>query len=296
MHFSLLATQFDSAPPDATPFRILDIGSQNVNGDLKSALDSTDLVSVRNVTYIGLDNEPGSNVDVVISPKARHLPFPSDADHFDAIITSSALEHDPRFWVTFLKMIEVLKPGGLLYMSVPQHWQYHKHPIDCWRFMNDSAEALASWGRDNGHSIHTVFALQLSQKAIINTLGTPAADSADVDMIAIFYKALESPASDEPPGDGLERGTSSEDTSSFDGSDEVQKQMELFNNFIPTFELYLNHPWVLASCMKALGSECLENCASFSTPSGVRYYIRGDYEVVVEDPSQSVEVDVVNAT
>ena len=62
----------------------------------------------------------GPNVDVVISSKEKRLPFRDN--YFDAIVTSSALEHDPRFWMTFLKLVQVLKPGGFMYVNVPYEW------------------------------------------------------------------------------------------------------------------------------------------------------------------------------
>eukprot|EP01034_Spumella_vulgaris_P016818 gene16818-21448_t len=43
-------------------------------------------------------------------------------------------------------MLEVLKPGGLLMISVPLEHIEHRYPVDCWRFLPGAGEALASWG------------------------------------------------------------------------------------------------------------------------------------------------------
>ncbi len=41
------------------------------------------------------------------------------ANTFDLIVSSATLEHDKRFWLTVGEMKRVLKPGGLLIISVP---------------------------------------------------------------------------------------------------------------------------------------------------------------------------------
>jgi SAM-dependent methyltransferase len=40
-------------------------------------------------------------------------------DWFDLIVCSATLEHDKRFWLSVKEMHRVLKPGGLLIISVP---------------------------------------------------------------------------------------------------------------------------------------------------------------------------------
>ena len=40
-------------------------------------------------------------------------------DMFDLIVSSATLEHDKRFWLTVGEIKRVLKPGGLLIISVP---------------------------------------------------------------------------------------------------------------------------------------------------------------------------------
>jgi predicted SAM-dependent methyltransferase len=87
------------------------------------------------VKYIGLDMVSGPNVDIVSHPKDQ-FPFPEES--IDAIVTSSAFEHDSRFWMTFLKMAKVLKPGGFMQMNMPYEWVEHRFPVDCWRFYSDS--------------------------------------------------------------------------------------------------------------------------------------------------------------
>lgn len=164
-------------------FNVLDIGSYNVNGELRSALHASDLITAHdNVVYVGLDIEAGPNVDVVVSLKDKAYPFPEG--HFDAVTSTSAFEHDPRFWMTYLKMLTVLKPGGLLYVSVPHTQSEHRFPVDCWRFYGDAGEALASWGRENDFQVDLVFnstILQFGDEAISNGR----------DNVMAFYKRHE---------------------------------------------------------------------------------------------------------
>ena len=42
-----------------------------------------------------------------------------DDDSFDLVVCCSTLEHDKRFWLSVAEMRRVLKPGGLLIISVP---------------------------------------------------------------------------------------------------------------------------------------------------------------------------------
>ena len=98
--------------------------------------------------YIGLDVEPGPGVDVVIKPGA---PLPLASDSADIVLASSMLEHDSFFWETFLEMMRVVKPQGVLYINVPSNGKYHRYPIDNWRFYPDSGKALEKWGKRNGY-------------------------------------------------------------------------------------------------------------------------------------------------
>jgi SAM-dependent methyltransferase len=126
--------------------RILEVGSMNVNGSLRDVAEPT-------THYVGLDLEEGDGVDVVIKPGER-LPF--DDDSFDLIMASSAFEHDPRFWETFVEMCRVARPGGHIYVNAPSNGLVHRFPLDCWRFYPDAGLALADHARNQGMSIELV--------------------------------------------------------------------------------------------------------------------------------------------
>ena len=121
------------------PLRILDVGSQDVNGSYRPIFDQGSW------RYVGLDMAPGPNVDLV-------LPGPYDwrripAGSYDVVISGQALEHVEFFWITILEMARVLRPGGLLCVIAPSGGFEHRYPVDCWRFYADGFAALARWAR-----------------------------------------------------------------------------------------------------------------------------------------------------
>jgi SAM-dependent methyltransferase len=121
----------------AISLQIVDIGSYDVNGSYKQFMDSPKW------RYTGVDLCPGPNVDVVLSSPYR-LPFESHA--VDVIVSGQAFEHIEFFWLTWLEMTRVLKPGGLIFLVAPSRGPEHRYPKDCWRFYPDGYRALASFG------------------------------------------------------------------------------------------------------------------------------------------------------
>ena len=97
--------------------------------------------------YVGVDFAAGKGVDLVLSDPYK-LPFENET--VDAVLCSSVLEHSQMFWVTFLEMLRILKPSGLIYILVPSNGDVHRYPVDCWRFYPDSGQALVAWAKRNG--------------------------------------------------------------------------------------------------------------------------------------------------
>jgi cephalosporin hydroxylase len=149
---------------------ILDVGSYDVNGSLKPIFQKG--------KYVGMDMEAGPNVDVVSD--AHDIPFKND--FFDIIISSSCFEHDDMFWVTFLEMCRVLKPGGFMYIQAPSNGPYHGYPGDNWRFYIDSWKALEKWGKLKG------FDLEVIESLIDSTTPDPYQQRIWDDSIGIFRK------------------------------------------------------------------------------------------------------------
>ena len=121
---------------------IVDIGSQDVNGSLRSLVPGH--------PYTGVDFAQGKGVDVVITDPYQ-LPF--EDEQFDVCVSSSCFEHSEFFWLSFLEMARIVKRGGLIYLNAPSNGLFHRFPVDCWRFYPDSGIALEKWAQRNGVTI-----------------------------------------------------------------------------------------------------------------------------------------------
>lgn len=113
---------------------ILDVGSMNVNGCYRPIFENA------NWTYIGLDMEPGPNVDIVAANPYDWSSIVSRS--MDVVISGQAFEHIEFFWITMLEISRVLKPGGLACILAPSSGPEHKYPTDCWRFYPDGMTAM----------------------------------------------------------------------------------------------------------------------------------------------------------
>ena len=120
--------------------RVVDIGSQDVNGSLRSACPP-------DFEYIGVDFQQAKNVDIVLDDPYS-LPFENES--FDIVLSSSCLEHSEMFWLVFLEIMRVLKPKGVFYLNVPSTGLFHRFPVDCWRFYPGCGNALINWAKRNG--------------------------------------------------------------------------------------------------------------------------------------------------
>jgi SAM-dependent methyltransferase len=134
--------------------RILDVGSQDITGSLRS-------VTPKTAEYVGADVVQGPGVDVLLeNPYA----FPFDGNEFDLIVSSSCFEHNDMFWVTFLEMVRVTKPGGYIYINAPSNGVFHRHPRDSWRFYPDCGRALEMWAQRQNSPVLLMECLTLRRK------------------------------------------------------------------------------------------------------------------------------------
>jgi SAM-dependent methyltransferase len=132
---------FDTyVPKESKTF--LEIGSYLSSFNIRS-------LSSENSKYTGVDLGPGPGVDVVLTDPYK-LPFEDNS--FDYVISSSCFEHSEFFWVLFLEIIRVLKPTGLFYLNAPSNGDFHRFPVDCWRFFPDSGNAMSNWAKRNGYN------------------------------------------------------------------------------------------------------------------------------------------------
>jgi len=120
--------------------KVIEIGSQDVNGSLRQ-------VCPQQFGYVGLDFQEARGVDIVL--KDPYV-LPLETESVDIVLSSSCFEHSEMFWLVFLEVMRVLKPGGLFYLNAPSSGSFHRYPVDCWRFYPDSGMALVRWAQRNG--------------------------------------------------------------------------------------------------------------------------------------------------
>ncbi|KRF45525.1 hypothetical protein ASH01_06780 [Terrabacter sp. Soil811] len=82
--------------------RLIEIGSYDVNGSIRSLFPARD--------YVGVDLVAGPGVDIVSFGHDINLPD----SHFDAALSGECFEHDPHWKDTFSNMARLTRPGGLV--------------------------------------------------------------------------------------------------------------------------------------------------------------------------------------
>jgi len=136
--------------------RVLDIGSQDINGNNK--------IYFENIDYVGVDISEGKNVDVVC-PGHKY-----DTDKkFDVVCSTECFEHDPFWDQTMNNMYRLLKPGGLFFFTCAgdgrdehgtkktcpsnEDWIQHEWE-DYYMNLNEKIIRKNCWDVENLFSIH----------------------------------------------------------------------------------------------------------------------------------------------
>lgn len=117
--------------------QILEIGSRDPGGAGK-AVNFRQLYEAAKFTGVDIENGPG--VDVIWDFNKGHGSF--EAESIDLCICCNILEHTPTPWVLAENISGLIKPGGLLYISVPWVWRYHPYPNDYWRISFEGVKSL----------------------------------------------------------------------------------------------------------------------------------------------------------
>lgn len=162
--FELYGKKVQGRQPNAT---VAEIGAQDVNGSLRA-------VCPAGFFYTGLDFVPGKGVDLVLDDPYS---FPLADESADIVLSSSCFEHSEMFWLVYLEVLRILRPGGLFYLNVPSNGPFHRYPVDCWRFYPDSGRALVAWAKRNG-----------MKPALLESYTSAQDDDYWNDYVAIFVK------------------------------------------------------------------------------------------------------------
>ena len=121
--------------------KILDFGGTNV----KNAGTYYELVDTNEkIKYQGVDLQAGPGVSIVLDDPYK---VPLEDNYADVVISGQMFEHCEFFWLSFLEMVRVVRPGGYIFLIAPMTGKVHRYPVDCWRFYPDAYAALAKWGK-----------------------------------------------------------------------------------------------------------------------------------------------------
>jgi SAM-dependent methyltransferase len=121
-------------------YNVVDFGARISDGQRAS---HRDVFVGYDVEYTGVDIDKGRNVDVVMKQPYK-IPLPSDS--VDLVVSGSTFEHIPFFWASFMELARILRPGGLIFITVPSRG--HTHDVyDCWRIYPDGLRAMAAVSR-----------------------------------------------------------------------------------------------------------------------------------------------------
>jgi len=85
--------------------KVLDVGAGDINGNNRGLF--------KDCEYHGNDVHPAPNVTMVC--KTSCLPFVSG--YFDTIVSSECFEHDPEYNLSFKRIVDMLRPGGLFFFT-----------------------------------------------------------------------------------------------------------------------------------------------------------------------------------
>jgi len=88
--------------------------------------------------YLGTDMREGPGVDQVCD--VEDLPFESET--FPSVISCDTFPHVRHHWIGIREIHRVMKPGGVLFFTVPFFFPIHDHPQDYWRFTPDGVRVL----------------------------------------------------------------------------------------------------------------------------------------------------------
>ncbi len=86
------------------PSRVIEFGSYNINGTIRTAFNCTD--------YTGVDWRPGPGVDVVSLAHDHKVDKP-----YDTVVSASMLEHDPHWDKSLANILTHMTDEGILILT-----------------------------------------------------------------------------------------------------------------------------------------------------------------------------------
>lgn len=110
-------------PSFFTGRKVVEIGSLDINGSIRQYFHDCD--------YTGVDVAPGPGVDLV----ADGAELDSHSQQYDVVASCEMFEHNPKWAQTWRNMINLCRPGGLIFFSCatigrPEHGTSRTSPSD----------------------------------------------------------------------------------------------------------------------------------------------------------------------
>jgi len=103
--------------------KIVDVGSLDTDGSFRGLIAPT-------WHYIGVDTQPGKNVDLVLNDP-HLLPFADNS--VDVVISGCYLEHTQNPSLLVGEMARILCDGGCCFICASAKSHLHGYPHDYWR-------------------------------------------------------------------------------------------------------------------------------------------------------------------
>lgn len=118
--------------------RVIEIGSYDVNGSIRSIIKS-----LKPSEYVGVDLLEGPGVDLVC--RAEELLDCFSRDSFDVVISTEMIEHVHNWRKVISNIKNICKPGGIILLTTRSYgFPYHPSPTDFWRFELEDMEYIFS--------------------------------------------------------------------------------------------------------------------------------------------------------
>lgn len=118
--------------------KIIEIGSCDVNGSIRSVVESLDPLE-----YTGVDIKEGPGVDIICN--AENLIEKFGENSFDVVISTELLEHVKDWKKVIMNIKKICKPGGIMLITTRSYgFTYHSWPYDFWRYELEDMQNIFS--------------------------------------------------------------------------------------------------------------------------------------------------------
>ncbi len=118
--------------------KVIEIGSYDVNGSLRSIIES-----LQPAEYMGVDILEGPCVDEVCGVEDLLERF--DEESYDLVISTEVIEHVGDWQKAISNIKKVCKENGIIFLTTRSYgFPYHPTPTDYWRFEKEDMEKIFS--------------------------------------------------------------------------------------------------------------------------------------------------------